>query len=176
MLHGPRGDGEPGKVLYLADNAAFGFALARLYEATHDAGVPRRRDSASPRVVTGDRSRTPQGGGFYSSTPDPDAVGVFAARRKPFEDDVMAAPLPRAAARASRPATYLRRRSRKALPRRREPQARSRTAAGWSATCSSRSTRRATPVALERSQARALVPAALAFAARFAYSASMSGP
>jgi len=31
-----------------------------------------------------------QGGGFWASTPDPNAVGAFAVRRKPFEDDVMA--------------------------------------------------------------------------------------
>ena len=30
------------------------------------------------------------GGGFFASTVDPDAVGVFASRRTPFEDNVMA--------------------------------------------------------------------------------------
>ena len=88
ILHGPHGEGETGKVLYLADNAAFGFALARLYEATHK---PEYLDAARKvaAIVTGDL-RDDKGGGFFSSTPDPDAVGVFATRRKPFEDDVMA--------------------------------------------------------------------------------------
>jgi uncharacterized protein YyaL (SSP411 family) len=31
-----------------------------------------------------------EGGGLFGSTKDPDAVGVFAARRIPFEDNVMA--------------------------------------------------------------------------------------
>ena len=34
--------------------------------------------------------RSEDGGGFFGSTLDPDAVGVFAARRKPFEDNVTA--------------------------------------------------------------------------------------
>ena len=88
ILHGPHGEGEPGKVLYLADNAAFGFALARLHEATHK---PEYLEAARKiaAVVTGEL-RDDKGGGFFSSTPDPDAVGIFATRRKPFEDDVMA--------------------------------------------------------------------------------------
>lgn len=88
ILHGPRGEGESGKLLYLADNAAFGFALARLFEATHKpAYLDAARRIAS--VLTGDLLDA-TGGGFFSSTPDPDAVGVFATRRKPFEDNVMA--------------------------------------------------------------------------------------
>jgi uncharacterized protein YyaL (SSP411 family) len=88
VLHGPRGEGESGKVLYLADNAAFGFALTRLYEATR---APEHLEAARKiaALLTGELLDA-QGGGFYSSTPDPDAVGVFATRRKPFEDDVMA--------------------------------------------------------------------------------------
>jgi len=88
ILHGPHGEGEAGKVLYLADNAAFGFALARLYEATHK---PEYLETARriAALLTGDLMDS-KGGGFFSSTPDPDAIGVFATRRKPFEDDVMA--------------------------------------------------------------------------------------
>jgi uncharacterized protein YyaL (SSP411 family) len=88
ILHGPHGEGESGKVLYLADNAAFGFALARLHEATHK---PEYLEAARKiaAIVTGEL-RDDEGGGFFSSTPDPDAIGVFATRRKPFEDDVMA--------------------------------------------------------------------------------------
>ena len=88
VLHGPHGEGESGKVVYLADNAAFGFALARLHEATHKPEyLEAARKIAS--LVTGEL-RDDKGGGFFSSTPDPDAIGVFATRRKPFEDDVMA--------------------------------------------------------------------------------------
>jgi uncharacterized protein YyaL (SSP411 family) len=88
ILHGPHGEGESGKVLYLADNAAFGFALSRLHEATHK---PEYLEAARKiaALLTSDLMDA-TGGGFFSSTPDPDAVGVFATRRKPFEDDVMA--------------------------------------------------------------------------------------
>jgi hypothetical protein len=88
VLHGPHGEGESGKVLYLADNAAFGFGLARLYEATRR---PEYLEAARKlaAVLTGPLLDA-KGGGFYASTPDPDAVGVFAARRRPFEDNVMA--------------------------------------------------------------------------------------
>jgi uncharacterized protein YyaL (SSP411 family) len=80
--------GDEGKVFYLADNAAFGFGLVRLYEATKDA----KYLDASRRVADFVLAELydPKGGGFWSSTPDPNAVGIFAARRKPFEDDVMA--------------------------------------------------------------------------------------
>ncbi|MGH7298728.1 MAG: DUF255 domain-containing protein [Polyangiaceae bacterium] len=87
VLHGAR-DADSGKILYLADNAAFGFALARLYEVTHD-GAYLEAATRIAALVTGPLQDA-RGGGFYASTPDPDAVGVFAARRKPFEDDVMA--------------------------------------------------------------------------------------
>jgi hypothetical protein len=88
VLHGARGEGESGHVLYLSDNAAFGLALARLHEVTHDAAYLEAATKIAA-VITGPLQDT-AGGGFYSSTPDPDAVGVFAARRKPFEDVVMA--------------------------------------------------------------------------------------
>ncbi len=75
------------RVLYLADNAAFGFALTRLYEAT---GNPRYLESA--KAIAGFLLQQLQdpAGGFLASTPDPTALGVLAARRKPFEDNVMA--------------------------------------------------------------------------------------
>jgi uncharacterized protein YyaL (SSP411 family) len=75
------------RVLYLADNAAFGFALVRLYEATHDS---RYLESARPIAEFLLRELQDSGGGFLASTPDPTAMGVLAARRKPFEDNVMA--------------------------------------------------------------------------------------
>lgn len=87
ITHGTKPD-DDGKVLYLADNAAFGWGLLRLHQATHDAAT---LDAA--RGIAGFLMRAlydAQGGGFYASTPDPNAVGAFAVRRKPFEDDVMA--------------------------------------------------------------------------------------
>lgn len=87
ITHGTEPEDE-GKVLYLADNAAFGYGLLRLYQATHD---PSTLEAA--KAVAGFLMRAlldAQAGGFYASTPDPNAVGAFAVRRKPFEDDVMA--------------------------------------------------------------------------------------
>jgi uncharacterized protein YyaL (SSP411 family) len=87
ITHGTKPEDED-KVLYLADNAAFGYGLLRLYQATHDAPM---LDAA--KGVAGFMMRAlhdVQGGGFFASTPDPNAVGAFAVRRKPFEDDVMA--------------------------------------------------------------------------------------
>jgi len=82
-------DAEPtARVLHLADNAAFGYALTRLYEVTHDEGY---RDGASKLADFVKRELVdPASGGFFASTVDPDAVGVFARRRVPFEENVMA--------------------------------------------------------------------------------------
>jgi hypothetical protein len=87
VLHGAH-DGDSGKILFLADNAAFGLALARLHEVTHD-GAYLDAATKIAAVITGPLQDA-RGGGFYASTPDPDAVGVFATRRKPFEENVMA--------------------------------------------------------------------------------------
>jgi uncharacterized protein YyaL (SSP411 family) len=106
ITHGTKGgeEGDEGKVLYLADNAAFGYGLARLYEATKD---PKYLDAAR-RVadfVLADLYDA-KGGGFWSSTPDPNAVGIFAVRRKPFEDDVMALRMLARVARSARADSY----------------------------------------------------------------------
>ncbi len=87
-------DAEPkAKVLFLADNAAFGLACARLYGATKDpVHLERARkiaafiesELAAPDAGT-DRAR-----GLFASTKDPDASGVFATRRLPFEHEVVA--------------------------------------------------------------------------------------
>jgi len=74
--------------LHLADNAAFGFALMRLYEGT---GEHAWLEAAAKLADFMMRDLLdPVGGGFFGSTVDPDAVGVFAVRRKPFEENVMA--------------------------------------------------------------------------------------
>jgi uncharacterized protein YyaL (SSP411 family) len=75
-------------LLHLADSASFGFALMRLHDATRSAESLRAAKAIADfmlRDLADDAA-----GGFYASTVDPDAVGVFAARRKPFEDNVMA--------------------------------------------------------------------------------------
>jgi uncharacterized protein YyaL (SSP411 family) len=75
------------RVLYLADSAAFGFGLLRLYEAT---GNQRYLEAAKPIAAFLLGELQDPNGGFFASTPDPTALGVLAARRKPFEDNVMA--------------------------------------------------------------------------------------
>jgi hypothetical protein len=75
-------------VLYLADAAAFGFGLVRLYEVTR---APADLEAARRIADFLLRELAAPGGGFFESTPDPSAVGVLAERRVPFEDDVMAA-------------------------------------------------------------------------------------
>ena len=75
-------------VLYLGDNASMGFALMRLYEATKK---PEALEAAT-RIADFMMKELydEAGGGFFAQTIDPDAVGVFANRRKPFEENVMA--------------------------------------------------------------------------------------
>jgi uncharacterized protein YyaL (SSP411 family) len=75
-------------VLYLADNAALGFGLVHLYEATHDPATLAVARGLADFVLRD--LMDPRGGGFYASTPDPHAVGVFALRGKPVEHDAMA--------------------------------------------------------------------------------------
>jgi uncharacterized protein len=83
---------EEPKQLYLSDNAAFGWGLMRLSEVTED---PAKREEWGARAraiadfVLSDLIDE-EGGGLFASTKDPDAVGVFAARRVPFEENVMA--------------------------------------------------------------------------------------
>jgi uncharacterized protein len=59
----------------------------RLYEATRN---PRYLDDAKAIADFMLRELQDPAGGFLASTPDLTAVGVLAARRKPFEDNVMA--------------------------------------------------------------------------------------
>jgi hypothetical protein len=77
----------PSAILHLADNAAFGVGLMRLYEATkkdeYEAAATRIADFML-------RELADERGGFFASEVDPDAVGVFALRRKPFEHNVLA--------------------------------------------------------------------------------------
>lgn len=87
FLHGE--DDDPKGLLYLRDQAAMGLGLVALYRATGDA----RWLEAATQVGAFMRARLedPQHGGFYAHTEDPAAVGVFAVRRKPVEENGMAA-------------------------------------------------------------------------------------
>ncbi|MBX3205995.1 MAG: thioredoxin domain-containing protein [Labilithrix sp.] len=97
-------DGEAPKQLYLSDNAAFGWGLMRLYEVTRsDAWVEHARRIADFMLAD---LADHEGGGFFASTIDPDAVGVFATRRIPFEDNVMALRMFARLARATTDAKY----------------------------------------------------------------------
>jgi uncharacterized protein YyaL (SSP411 family) len=95
--------GDRAPVLYLADAAAFGFGLVRLYEATHAAAHLQAAQTIAAFML---RELAAPGGGFYESTPDPGAVGVLAERRVSFEDDVMAARFLARLARATGADTY----------------------------------------------------------------------
>jgi uncharacterized protein YyaL (SSP411 family) len=88
LSHDARGEAEA-RVLFLADNAAMAWGFVRLYEATKRVAhlEAARRLVAFMQKELGDAA----GGGFFGATADPNAVGVFAIRRKPFEDNVLAA-------------------------------------------------------------------------------------
>lgn len=76
-------------VRYLADAASFGRALARLAEAT---GEARYRDHAVAIAAFAQRELAdPQSDAFFAHTPDPDAAGVFATRRRPLTHNVLCA-------------------------------------------------------------------------------------
>jgi uncharacterized protein YyaL (SSP411 family) len=82
-------DADPGAhLLHLADNAAFAYGLVRLFEATADTtyrdAAERIADFLAAELVD-DAT-----GALFGSTKDGDAVGVFARRRVPFQDNVMA--------------------------------------------------------------------------------------
>ncbi len=79
--------GDDGRLLYLADNAAFGFGLTRLYEATRDPAHLAAADRIARFLL---RELAAPDGGFLASTPDRNAVGDLAERREPFEENVMA--------------------------------------------------------------------------------------
>ncbi len=76
------------EVLYLADNAAFGLALMRLHAVTGKAEYLARAQALAAFLLKD--LRDAQSGGFYAHTEDPSAMGVFTARRVPFEDNTVA--------------------------------------------------------------------------------------
>ena len=84
---GGAGVGVGEKIVHLSDNAAFAFGLLALGEASKD---PSRVTQAA-RIVDAMLAdvEDARGGGFFAHSKDPDAVGIFAVRRKPFEDNVV---------------------------------------------------------------------------------------
>lgn len=90
VTHDRIAEGGTSPVLYLGDNATFGWALLRLHAVT------KREDWLRPARAIGDMLlRDMQDdagtGGFFASTADPNAAALFARRRVPFEENVMAA-------------------------------------------------------------------------------------
>jgi uncharacterized protein len=77
------------KLLYLSDNASFGLGLVRLYEATKKDEYLKKARAIADFMISGELIDE-DGGGMFASTKDPDAVGVFAKRRVPFEENVLA--------------------------------------------------------------------------------------
>jgi uncharacterized protein YyaL (SSP411 family) len=87
VAHDP---GATRKVYFLSDAAHLGYGLARLAEVSKD---PALRDAAH-RIAEGIvRDLTAEDGALWAHTADPDAVGVFARRRKPFPENSTAARL-----------------------------------------------------------------------------------
>ncbi|WP_394833719.1 DUF255 domain-containing protein [Pendulispora rubella] len=90
---GPRGgithgiEAEPPRLLHLADQAAFGHALARLHDVEPDATTLAAAKRVADFVMA--ELYDPNQGGFYTHTKDPDAVGVFQRRRKPFSENML---------------------------------------------------------------------------------------
>jgi hypothetical protein len=82
-------DADPNaKVLFLADNAAFGLACIRLHAATKDPVHLARAQKIAAFMEA--ELVDPTSHGLFASTRDPDAAGVFATRRLPFEHQVVA--------------------------------------------------------------------------------------
>jgi uncharacterized protein YyaL (SSP411 family) len=73
--------------LHLADNAAFAWGLLRLHEATRGPAYLERALAITDFMMK--ELRDDESGGFFASSVDPDAVGVFSKRRVPFEDNVV---------------------------------------------------------------------------------------
>jgi hypothetical protein len=84
-------DADRTEVHYLADAAAFGHGLARLYETTQESAY--REAALRVAAFIDAQLRDDATGALWAHTPDPDAYGVFARRRRPFDANVQAARL-----------------------------------------------------------------------------------
>ncbi len=86
LSHDVKGGEHAEKIVHLGDSAFFAWGLLALADATKDVGRITQASRLADAIL--DRVEDPRGGGFFAHSKDPDAVGVFAARRKPFEDNV----------------------------------------------------------------------------------------
>jgi hypothetical protein len=88
FTHGPS-TSEGSALLHLGDQVEMARALTSLYEATGS----RDYLEAALRAISFVRHalRDETGGGFFAHTADPNAVGVFAERRKPLVQNAIAA-------------------------------------------------------------------------------------
>lgn len=102
VTHDANDPERPEKLLYLADNVAFAFGLVRLYEATANPEYLVRARAISDVVTRELADETT--GAFYATSKDPDAVGVFAERRVPFDDNVVAVRVLARLCKATKPA------------------------------------------------------------------------
>ncbi|MGB1277688.1 MAG: hypothetical protein ACPG77_18230, partial [Nannocystaceae bacterium] len=75
--------------LYLRDQATMGRALVALSQLTGDAKYQQQARGLADVILRD--FEDPEIGGFFAETADPDAVGVFAERRKPLRENAVAA-------------------------------------------------------------------------------------
>jgi len=73
---------------YLSDNAWFGLGLMRAYEVTKKDDYLKKARAIADFMIADLIDEN--SGGLFAATKDPNAVGVFATRRVPFEDNVTA--------------------------------------------------------------------------------------
>lgn len=81
--------GPESSLLHLRDQAAVGRALLALYRVTGDDRWLTAARALADFMLTS--LQDSERGGFYAHTADPNAVGVFAERRKPVEENGLAA-------------------------------------------------------------------------------------
>ena len=76
------------KNLHLADNATFGWGLMRIFDVNRDPKILEAAAAIGDFMLK--ELADPRGGGFFATTEDPDAVGIFKIRRKPFDENTIA--------------------------------------------------------------------------------------
>ncbi len=87
FLHGA--DDDPNGLLYLRDQASMGAGMLALYRATNDERWLKAAQTTA-EFMRAELEDT-EDGGFFAHTADPAAVGVFRDRRKPLEENGLAA-------------------------------------------------------------------------------------
>ncbi len=75
--------------VHLSDAAALGFGLAHLADVLTDGAL--KREAGRIATFLEKNLYDEVGGGFFAQPVDPNAVGIFRSRRKPFDDNVLAA-------------------------------------------------------------------------------------